>query len=239
MCSINHDLKALFIHIPKTAGIYIRSTLEKYYDFDLFLLKRPDHKEYCKTNIKLNEEHKLSFCCNKGVIQYYSTSEDLNELMDMDDKKWNTYTKFCVVRNPYEKAISAWNYLMETQKLNIEFDKYLKFKDIVSENEYWHLFLSQYENMIDSNGKMLVDLDNIIKFEKLEEDFERILKKIGVKEMIHNKDKVKNSRPHGYYKEYYNQESLNTINKIYEKDFELFGYKKYDNIDDFMNLKII
>jgi hypothetical protein len=36
MCSINHDLKALFIHIPKTAGIYIRSTLEKNYDFDLF-----------------------------------------------------------------------------------------------------------------------------------------------------------------------------------------------------------
>ena len=59
----------------------------KYYDFDLYLLKRPDHKEYCNTNVKYNEEYKLTFCCNKGVIQYYSTSDDLNELMDMDKEK--------------------------------------------------------------------------------------------------------------------------------------------------------
>ena len=28
MCSINHDLKAIFIHIPKTAGTTVRTLLE-------------------------------------------------------------------------------------------------------------------------------------------------------------------------------------------------------------------
>jgi hypothetical protein len=33
MCSINHDLKAIFIHIPKTGEFYTHNILEKYYNF--------------------------------------------------------------------------------------------------------------------------------------------------------------------------------------------------------------
>ena len=233
MCSINHDLEAIFIHIPKTAGIYVRNTLVNNYNFKLYLFKRPDHIKYCNTNLKYNQEHELSFCSNKGVLQYYKTSPELNELMNIDDDEWKTYKKFCVVRNPYEKVISAWNYLMETMNLNIEFKIYLEFKDIVSENEYWHIFMPQYENMIDENNNMVIDY--IIKFENLEEDLAKVLKNIGVDKIIHNKEKVKNKRQYDYYKKYYDQNSLEIINKLYEKDFELFGYKKYNCIDDFIN----
>ena len=31
MCSINHDKKAIFIHIPKTGGSYIAEILQKNY----------------------------------------------------------------------------------------------------------------------------------------------------------------------------------------------------------------
>lgn len=236
MCSINHDLKAIFIHIPKTAGIYIRSTLEKYYCFDLYLLKRPDHETFCNTNLKYNgnSELNLTFCCNKGVISYYKSSPELNEIMDLDDEKWKNYKKFCVVRNPYAKAISAWKYLMRTLNLNIDFGVYLKFKDIVSENEYWHLFISQYENLIDENNELLIDY--IIKFENLENEFQSVLNKIGIDKICHDDLIVKNkSESDDYYKNYYNQESLKIINEIYEKDFDFFNYKMYDNIDDFMN----
>ena len=37
MCSINHDLKAIFIHIPKTAGTYIANHLDEYYGFKTYL----------------------------------------------------------------------------------------------------------------------------------------------------------------------------------------------------------
>ena len=51
MCSINHEKKAIFIHIPKTAGMYIRSVLSEYYNFEIYLFKRPDHEIFCKTNL--------------------------------------------------------------------------------------------------------------------------------------------------------------------------------------------
>ena len=120
MCSINHDKKSIFFHIGKTAGIYIRNSLSDHYNFNLYLLKRPDHKEYCSTDIRLNNN--LTFCTNKGIVQYYKTSEYLTDYMDMDETKWNEYFKFCFVRNPYDRAVSGWNYLMETEKLNIDFD---------------------------------------------------------------------------------------------------------------------
>ena len=47
MCSINHDLKAIIIHIPKTAGTYIANHLENYYGFKTYLIRRPDHKMFC------------------------------------------------------------------------------------------------------------------------------------------------------------------------------------------------
>ena len=47
MCSINHDKKAIFIHINKTGGSYIAGSLEKYYGFTTYYLKRPDHEQFC------------------------------------------------------------------------------------------------------------------------------------------------------------------------------------------------
>jgi hypothetical protein len=55
MIYINHDVKAIFIHIPKTGGTYIGPTLEKYYGFKSYLKllqnRRPDHNNVCKSSL--------------------------------------------------------------------------------------------------------------------------------------------------------------------------------------------
>jgi chondroitin 4-sulfotransferase 11 len=236
MCSINHDKKCVFIHIPKTAGIYVRSVLSKNYDFNLYLFQRPDHKEYCETNTDLeyNEKQDLYFA-NKihGIINYYKTSEYLNKLMDMDDEKWDSYYKFCFVRDPYDKFVSGWNYVQETHKMNIDFDVFIKYETILSEDEYFHTFLPQNVHIM--NEKNEVYVNKICKFENLENDLEEVLIHIGFskEEICHDKNKKPNKRKHEHYKKYYNNETLNVINTKFKKDFELLDYKKYDNIDDF------
>jgi hypothetical protein len=47
MCSINHDMKAIFIHVHKTGGTYISYMLHKYYGFKNYYLHRPDHDIFC------------------------------------------------------------------------------------------------------------------------------------------------------------------------------------------------
>jgi hypothetical protein len=233
MCSINHDKKAIFLHIGKTAGIYIRENIDKYYNFDLFLLKRTDHSKFVELDENLNKNKLLTFCCKRGIIDYYKSSEFINDIMDMDEIKWNEYFKFVFVRNPYDRAVSGWNYNMETNKLNIDFNIYMGMESIVSDDEYWHCFLPQYASVIDENGDYFVNF--VGKFETLEEDFQKILKKIGFKKILHNPEIKKNNRKHNSYKKYYDQKTLDIVNKIYEKDFELFGYKKYEIIEDFLS----
>jgi len=234
MCSINHEKKSIFIHIPKTAGIYVRENLSNYYGFELFCLKRPDHIKICKTDVKLNKNNQLCFC-NKAlsVLNYYKTSKHLSDLMDMDEEKWNTYYKFCFVRNPYDRIVSAWNYTCQTEQLNISFNKYLKLKDIVNENEYFHVFFPQSKQLL--NDKNEICFDFIGKYENLEDDLKKILITIGFKEDEINHTKMaKNKRPHKSKNILIkDQETLEMVNEICNSDFEILDYEK---ITDFANL---
>ena len=41
MCSINHDLKAIYIHVPKNGGLYVEQILKRYYGFELdYIIKQ-------------------------------------------------------------------------------------------------------------------------------------------------------------------------------------------------------
>ena len=68
MCSINHDLKAIYLHIPKTGGSYISSVLTNYYGFKNYYLKRPDHNQFCKIYDSSVDKHE-----NKLYGTYFFT----------------------------------------------------------------------------------------------------------------------------------------------------------------------
>jgi hypothetical protein len=235
MCSINHDKKAIFIHIPKTAGIYIRETLSDNYGFELYCSRRPDHIEFCKTNLALNRREDLFFGNSvEGIIKYYKTSETLSKLMDMDDHKWDSYFKFCFVRNPYDRIISGWNYICEIKHLNIGFKRYIDLKDIVNENEYFHVFLPQSTHFLNEKNEKYIDF--IGRFEHLEEDFKEILLKIGFNEneITHNTSRTRNKRPHSSVNITINdQQILDKVNKICKPDLDVLSdlYSQINNVE--------
>ena len=227
MCSINHDMKAIFIHVHKTGGTYLSYMLNKYYGFKNYYIRRPDHDQFCfnkkKTTKYINYENRVH-----GVLMYYKTSPYINKKMNMTPQKWDTYYKFCFIRNPYDKIISAWNHV---NRYNIPFGNYLNLKDTCNDVEYMHLFMPQIRNIINERG--LININFIGKFENLEEDFQTVLKNIGFKNIIHEVAKKMNVRPHEHYTKYYNQELLERVNILLKEDFDGFDYPMHNNIEEF------
>jgi hypothetical protein len=227
MCSINHDLKAIFIHVHKTGGTYISYMLHKYYGFKNYYLRRPDHDKFCLNKSKstkyINYENRVH-----GVLVYYKTSPYLNKKMGMTPEKWDTYYKFCFIRNPYDKIISAWNHV---NRYKIPFANYLNIAKICNDVEYMHVFLPQTRSIINEKGK--IDINYIGKFENLEEDFQTILKNIGVKEVIHDVKKEMNKRDHMEFYKYYNQDVLNKVNILLQEDFKNLDYEMISDYEEF------
>ena len=228
MCSINHNLKAIFIHIHKTGGTTIAMNLKKYYGFQTYYLRRPDHHIFCLDNKKkkyINYENRVH-----GVITYYKTSKYLNKKMNMNERKWEEYYKFCFIRNPYDKIVSAWNHI---NRFNIPFKNFLNLDKICNDVEYMHMFMPQYRSMI--NEKANLYIDKIGYFENLDEEFKNILNEIGIKEIKHNKEDKLNVRKHKFFYDYYDQEILNKVNELLKEDFNNLGYKKIEDIEEFKN----
>ena len=235
MIYINHKKKAIFIHIPKTGGSYIGPTLVKYYGFisyiNLLSKRRPDHNLVCKThlfkNILIgNSTYDTSFF-NKyiGILLYCKTSEYLNNCMNMNEDKWNTYFKFCFIRNPYDRALSGWKHFNIILNKNSTFYDYINIdKYNISDIEYGHIFMTQKTQIQNNDGTCCVDM--IGKFETLEEDFKIILKKIGFENFIHISKKENVSNIEGFENIVLEQKTIQKLNELFNDDFELFHYKK-------------
>jgi hypothetical protein len=229
MCSINHDKKCIFIHIPKNGGSYIAEILSKYYGFKNYYLQRPDHKNFC-----LGKDYSVDKHENKihGTLVYYKTSPFINNIMNMNNEKWNSYFIFTFIRNPYSRIVSGWNYV---NKHNISFKNYLDINYKASSYNYWHVFMSQTRHIIDINGK--ININYIGKLENLENDLKIILNKINITNIIHKPFK-KNSREHNDYKTYYNNNILNKVNILMKEDFENLDYEKIEDLNFFITYNI-
>jgi hypothetical protein len=251
MCSINHDLKAIFIHVPKTGGRYIEHILHKYYGFTIIESKNEiqnlfndidtlnlSHIDYTSYSSK---EYPLTIS-KKGLFRYYSMSEYINKKFDMDDDKWKNYYKFTFIRNPYDRLFSSWKYCVKKKRYFSSFKEYIFTDYKTFENEidfnnknyiYLHGFITQHEQLVNKYKRL--EINHIGRFEKINDDLNIILNNLGIKEILHL-DEIKNNfklnetnmyinNIPAYYFDHYDDSMLLRVNELFFIDFKVFKYK--------------
>jgi chondroitin 4-sulfotransferase 11 len=144
---------------------------------------------------------------------------------------------FSFVRNPFARAVSSWkfgtrggnwgcdfkNFAKKIQGLNLGFPEN-KSGPMSQQGIDWgliHHTQFQYPYILDDAGNSRVDF--IGKYENLQEDFNTVCDKIGLRRRRHLPHK--NKTKHKHYTEYYDDETRALIAEKFAKDIEYFGYK--------------
>ena len=128
---------------------------------------------------------------------------------------YNSYRKFTIIRNPYDKMVSWYFYL----KRNLHTNKYkiIDFNEWIKDPlQFWHI--DDPISFLDPQCDWIDETVEILKYENLKEDINMFFgEEIDLP--------IINKSNHEHYLNYYNQESLNTIYNKYKEDFEKYNYK--------------
>lgn len=159
--------------------------------------------------------------------------------------KLESYTKVIVVRHPIERLISAYLNKIHHEHGTAPFQKQVlpfvkKQRNSANlTNIEWPEFISF---VVSSNGRLNehwrpfnslcfpcdIKYDVIVKFETIDEDSERFLRKIGAPEHLHfpSRKKIVQSSLVGPYSRNLTHDHITGILKYFGKDFDMFEYDK-------------
>lgn len=182
---IDDQNKFLFVHIPKTAGSSIVSSLLTI------------HEIY-------NDGEKL-----RNVMGH---SHDTALQWKNKTPKWNSYYKFAVVRNPWDRLRSHWNY---SNSHDYVISKMTQWEFIKS-----HRLVSYRDYLFDKDDNLLVD--HVYRYEDgMPSILDHLSKKFNVSlPYVHAKQ-----RPYNNEFEF-RQDYIDYVLEERSFDFEYFGYDK-------------
>ena len=197
--------KIIFIHIPKNAGESIEKSL----------------------NIYNGGKVENIFGINNSIVLQHLTAIQLKNSY-FDNSEWNKYFKFAVIRNPWSKVVSEYNwYLRYGPKIQFfEWINTLKnrinINNAININEIGHN-IEQYKYIYNENDQLLID--KIIYFENLNSEFNDLCldKKWSFK--LPKTSDTKSFFNINFQK-YYDINSLRIVSDVYQKDINYFNYSE-------------
>ena len=210
---ISHKHKCIFIHIPKCAGTSI--------NFFLF----PEEKIHW---FDANYEVVHGWCPQRKFFMQHATSKQLVETGLISREQWDTYFKFTFVRNPWDRAVSDYFWLMKDQKVEGTFNQYLNrsgefapFLNDIGAKYYRGDHLIPQTDFFSEEGNY--KLDFVGRFENFSQDMNKVVSILGYdREFDTHVNKGINKTVH--YSKLFTDESRDIVGSMYEKDIQQFGY---------------
>ena len=224
MSYINHNIKSLFIHVPKCAG----TSMERL-DWN-----RGNH--------------------HNTIYDFYTKKDGkLENRQDAVDFDFASYFKWGFVRNPWDRLVSVYEHVLgvwiKRSKIKDKYPFNLLIKDMWKKKdifkgrtnyrlkEAWNsenyalngrqiVHLSPQHLFLEIDGKIAVDF--IGRFENLNSDFKYVCNKLRQPYKLEHVNRSADQYIGDIkldYSEYYTKELRDMAGDIYARDIELFGYK--------------
>jgi hypothetical protein len=205
---------ALLVWIPKTAGTSLNNLLTK--AGGQTLLSIAEARRYFR---------------NRGIVTFGHISvPHLREAGIISDEFYKSALKFAFVRNPFDRAVSLFEYSRLIGKIpgSMGFPTFCQMlKDHAYEDigDYNHLGLSQLNPqtrwLIGGKGELCVDF--VGRFERYEDDVQVVLRRLNLS--IENGGIPHVNRSQRMATEsYYGDADVEAVQHAYRCDFEAFGY---------------
>lgn len=230
-------MNMLYKHLPKLLKLYNYFNLRVIYKYvpksirnkiNLFLFpivsKAPKQK-YIFIHINKTGGTSINKALGLKGRRHFTVSEIIQKI---GKNKVSSCFVFVVVRNPWAKVVSHYNYRIKTNQTSmrdnsISFTKWVQQTYGPKKNRFYYnnpkMFLPQSEWIKDENGNILID--KIIRFENLNDDFLEMTKFLGFKNIslpkINKTKKVD-------YRDYYNDRTKKIIEEWFSEDIRLFNY---------------
>ncbi len=245
MNGLKNEVKFLFLRPRNSLSLNFYRLLyrikkhERYPGY-FFLLNQFKKHKFLFIHIPKTGGTSINFALFGINVSNHNRCIDYINEFGFDNLKYN-YFKFCFVRHPEDRFVSAYNFIKKngTQDLNIKkmelyknfYEKYLKESNNINhfvnkafvepEVKNFVFFIPQFKFIIDENKQIFVD--KIAYFENFKCDSKNILNKINF-----NKYNVtrKNVGKPSHIEEHLSNDSRKIIETHYNVDYELFKYKK-------------
>lgn len=166
-------------------------------------------------------------CAGNSLKDALPISNNLHShspLSTYSDNLKHDYYKFTFIRNPWDRFVSAYFYLItggmktpQDLRAQNQIAKYKSFNDFIFNcnfDDIWHFKPISFflDDKIDYVGRV----------ETIQSDFNLICKRIGIPHIIL---KQNNSTTHNPYWEYYDDSAYKFIAEKYQNDIETYNYK--------------
>jgi hypothetical protein len=189
---LSNRYKFIFVHVSRTGG----SSLER-------LAGRPittDPRTAPGGNTDFADKHAT-------LADYYSDYPN----------QYQSYFKFTVVRNPFDRLVSSWNW-----RCNIVQDYNCSLHDFTQllPNSWSYLHSMKLEHMTFTDS--VKQFNYIGRYENIDQDFPYLCKKLGLNytDLPHT-----NKTNSGDYRQHFNQQTIDLVHDRFGTDLEMFGYK--------------